>query len=113
MGTEKNDITKHYKYRRYKRDKFINEHLDDGDGYMVDGFIVDKGHRRGAEVHSLTSNGVIIIHNLTSGKLVTKLLARPQQIKRYYQNTGRNPPPEYKKILKLAEEHKRLGYNKR
>ena len=85
MKTVKNDVTKHYKYRRYKRDKFIKEHLVDGDGYMVDGFIVDKGHRRGAEVHSITSNGVIIVHNLASGKLVTKLLARPQQIKRYYE----------------------------
>lgn len=113
MKTTTNDVSKHYKNGRCKREKFISEHLIDGDGYMVDGFIVDKGHRRGAEVHSITSNGIIIIHNLMSGKLITKLLARPSQIKRYYKSSGRQPPEEYRNILNLAELHKRLGYNKR
>ena len=113
MGTAKHDVSSHYRNRRYKREKFINEHLADGDGHIIDGFIVDKGHRKGAEVHSITDNAVIIIHNLTSGKLITKLLARPQQIKRYYENTGRIPPPEYDDILKLAIAHSRLGYHKR
>ena len=102
-------VSKHYLNRRRKREKFIEKHL--GKGYIVDGFIVDREHPNGAEVHSITDNGIIIIHNLLSGKLVTKLLARPQQIKRYYEHTQREPPEEYEKILELARLHKFLGYN--
>ncbi len=102
-------VSKHYETKRNKREKFIEEHL--GDGHIVDGFIVDKGHIKGAEVHSITDNGIIIVHNLNSGKLVTKLLARPQQIKRYYEHTGREPPKEYENIIELARLHTVLGYN--
>ena len=103
-------VSQHYKDKRSSREDFIKEHLG-GDGYIVDGFVVDKHHPAGLEVHSITDKGVIIIHNLISGKLCTKLLARPQQIKRYYESTGREPPPEYKDILRLAREHQELGYN--
>ena len=101
--------TKHYKTQRYKREKFINEHI--GDGYIIDGFVVDKGHPNGVEVHSITENAIIIVHNYRTGKLVTKLLARPQQIKRYYESTGRKHPPEYEDILELALQHSILGYH--
>lgn len=101
--------TKHYKNQRYGREKFINKYI--GDGYIVDGFVVDKGHSNGVEVHSITENAIIIVHNYRTGKLVTKLLARPQQIKRYYEATGREPPPEYEHILEIALEHNILGYN--
>lgn len=104
------NISKHYKKQRYKREKFINKYVN-GDGRMVDGFIIDKGHKGGVEVHSITENGIIIIHNLVTGKLITKLCAREQQIKRYYESTGRTPPPEYERILELARWHESLGYN--
>lgn len=103
-------VSKHYNNKRYKREKFIEECLNN-DGHIIDGFIVDKGHPRGAEVHSITDNGIIIVHNLYSGVLVTKLIARPQQIKRYYEGTGREKPPEYEKILELARTHNILGFN--
>lgn len=103
-------VTKHYKNQRYKREKFIYKHLHD-DGHIVDGFVVDKGHKNGLEVHSITDNGIIIIHNLNSGALITKLIARPQQIKRYYESTGREPPKEYERILELAKLYQSLGYN--
>lgn len=100
----------HYLNQRTKREKFIEEQLG-GDGQVIDSFIVDKGHIRGEEIHKITDNGIIIIFNKTSGKMVSKLIARPQQIKRYYQNTGREPPEEYERILKLAKERNILGYN--
>lgn len=103
-------VSNHYKKKRYKREKFINKHVN-GDGYIVDGFVVDKGHRNGLEVHSITDNGIILIHNMKSGKLITKLCARENQIKRYYQSTGREPPPEYERILQLARWHESLHYN--
>ena len=100
--------SKHYASKRSEREKFIE---DLGEGHIIDGFIVDKGHPHGAECHSITDNGIIIVHNLMSGKLVTKLLARPNQIKRYYEHTGRHPPPEYESILELALQHQILGYH--
>lgn len=103
-------VSQHYKDKRNRREYFIKEYLGGG-GYIVDGFVVDKGHKDGLEVHSLTDKGVIIIHNLSSGKLITKLIARPQQIIRYYKMTGRNPPPEYDNILQLAKWHTSLNYN--
>lgn len=103
-------VSQHYKDKRSSRENFIKEYLG-GDGYIVDGFVVDRHHKDGLEVHSLTDKGVIIIHNLVSGKLISKLIARPQQLRRYYQSTGREPPPEYEDMLKLALEHQRLGYN--
>lgn len=103
-------VSKHYDKERYRREKFIDNQIN-GDGYIIDGFIVDKGHKDGAECHSITDNGIIIIHNLLSGKLITKLIARENQIKRYYESTGRQPPPEYERILYLARWHESLGYN--
>lgn len=102
-------VSQHYETQRNKREKFIEEHL--GEGHIIDGFIVDKGHIKGAEVHSITDNGIIIIHNLLSGKLVTKLLAREWQIRRYYENTNRERPPEYERVVDLARLHESLGYN--
>ena len=103
-------ITNHYKNKRCKRESFINKYIHD-DGHIIDGFIVDKGHRNGAEVHSITDNGIIIIHNLKSGALITKLIARENQIKRYYEGTNRTPPKEYERVLELARWHESLGYN--
>lgn len=102
--------TNHYKNKRYKREKFINKYICD-DGNIVDEFIIDKGHPMGAEIHAITDNGIIIIRNLKTKKLVTKLIARPHQIMRYYKSTGRKPPPNYEHILYIAEWHKSLGYN--
>ena len=103
-------VSKHYQRQRSEREKFIDECLG-GDGKIIDSFIVDKGHKNGLERHNITDNGIIIIYNLSSKKLVSKLIARPCQIKRYYQCTGKRYPKGYKKILALAERHKILGYN--
>lgn len=102
--------TRHYGVERVTREQFINEVLD-GDGVVVDRFIVDKHHRNGKEYHSITTHGIIIIHNVRTGRLITKLIARPQQIKRYYESTGRVKPIEYMGILKLAKRNQCLGYN--
>lgn len=100
-------VSKHYQSKRYEREKFINEHFKDD--YIVDEFIIDRGHPKGAERHCITNNGIIVIYNLRSGKLVTKLIARVGQIKRYYYNYGREPPSY---LIELARKHESLGYNK-
>lgn len=103
MGNQSN----HYKNKRYRREKFINKYLY-GDGNVIDSFVVDKGHKDGLERHDITDTGLIIVYNLKSKKLVTKLIARPKQIKRYYQDTGRKPP---KWLLDLCYWHNTLHYN--
>lgn len=104
-------ISKHYKTERYKREKFIKKYIHN-DGRIVDGFVIDNGRKEGLEVHLITENGIIVIHNMFSGKLITKLVAREKQIKRYYEMTGREPPPEYNNILCLARWHESLCYNR-
>ena len=99
--------TNHYKNKRYKREKFISKHLY-GDGNVIDSFIVDKGHKDGLEKHCITDTGLIIVYNLESQKLVTKLIARENQVKRYYQNVNKNPP---KWLLDLCRWHNSLNYN--
>ena len=104
MGNQSN----HYKHKRYRREKFINKYLY-GDGNVIDSFVIDKGHKDGLERHDITDTGLIIVYNLESGKLVTKLIARSNQIKRYYYDVDKEPPPS---LLRLAEWHESMRYNK-
>ena len=99
--------SRHYNDERSEREKFIEEYLG-GAGKVIDSFIVDKGHKNGLERHDITDNGLIIIYNVKTGKLCTKLLARKNQIKKLYQGVEKQAP---KWLLELAVEHERLGYN--
>lgn len=47
----------------------------------MDSFVVDRGHPNGPEIHSVTDTGIIVVHNQRTGKMVTKLIARPGQVK--------------------------------
>lgn len=100
-------ISLHYDKKRYYREMFISNYLG-GDGKVIDSFIVDKGHEKGRERHCITDHGIIIVYNARSRKLVTKLIARPGQIKRYYANTSKQPPEN---ILQLCREHQKMGLN--
>lgn len=101
-------MSKHYKNQRNKREKLIEDELH-GNGKIIDTFIIDKGHKDGIEKHCITENGVIIIYNAITNKLVTKLVARVGQIKRYYEDTSKEPPLY---LLELARKHEEMGYNK-
>lgn len=46
-------------------------------------YIVDTNHPNGLEVHTILTSGVIVIGNLRNRRLVTWLVARPNQLKRY------------------------------
>ena len=97
----------HYSKKRNRREMIINKCI--GDGNVIDVFEVDRGHRDGTELHSITDTGLIIIYNKRTSKLITKLIARPNQIARYYKNANKQPPDW---LLQLAQHHKELGYNK-
>ena len=96
--------SRHYNKDRVRREKLIKEI---GIGVEVETFRVDRGHKDGAELHTITTTGIIIIRNERTHKLVTKLIARPNQIKRYF-------PKEtevVKKVIEIARIHQSLGYN--
>lgn len=94
--------TKHYENDRKTREKIIN---DIGYGKPVKMIEVDDGHKNGAVEQTLTTTGIIIIRNKRTRKIVTKLIARPGQLKRFFENEI----PEY--LVKLAKEHQSMGYN--
>lgn len=96
--------SKHYLTDRSKREALIKTI---GEGKIIATFTVDKHHRNGLELHSITDTGIIIIRNKRTKKMVTKLIARPQQIRRYFKTVN----AEVEKIIKLAQEHTKLGYN--
>lgn len=95
--------SRHYTEDRQRREEIINTI---GIGVVVDRFVVDKGHRNGPERHEITSTGIIVIYNNRTNKMVTKLIARPGQIRRYYEN-GIAP----RQLIERAIENTRHGYN--
>lgn len=100
-------VSLHYDNDRYYREMFIYNYLG-GNGKIIDSFIVDKGHINGAELHCVTSNGLIIVYNVRTWKMITKLVARPWQVERLYMHTKKDCPKE---LLELCREHQKMGFN--
>ena len=94
----------HYQMDRKRREALIQEI---GVGITVKTVEVDRGHRNGPEIHMVSSTGIISIYNRDNKKLVTKLIARPGQIRRYW--TEEEQPPKY--LLDIAKQHQRAGWN--
>ena len=95
--------------KHYTEDRQAREHLIRKIGYgrKVAEFIVDRGHPNGAERHEISDTAIITIYNVRTNKLITKLIARPNQIRRYYEAEGRIAPND---ILQLAYEHAKKNY---
>lgn len=96
--------SKHYTNDRQKRENVITMI---GMGQVIKSVRVDRGHKNGAEIHEITNTGIIIIYNERTKKMITKLVARPNQIRRYYEE---NEAPQF--LIELAIEHRRRGLNK-
>lgn len=90
----------------YQNDRLIREHMIQyiGQGTVVRTVRWDRGHPNGAEIHKITDTGIIIIFNERTGKLITKIIARPNQIRRYWEE-GKAPQA----IVNKAIEHVRNG----
>ena len=97
-------VSEHYWCDRWNREQVINQI---GLGNVVKSVTVDRGHKNGAEIHKITDTGIIIIYNKKSGKLVTKLIARPNQIRRYYRHDEVVPI----QLINVARQHQREGLN--
>lgn len=102
---------------RMDRVRLVNRIEEQEPGVLVAVIRVDKGHWNGAEIHEIYSNGIIKIFNERTKLHITDLIARPNQIKRYFDGSepdvyGVNPYPKgFQKLLAIASEHQRLGYN--
>ena len=97
-----NLVSKHYANDRLIREK-VSQQL--GKGYLVKEVRWDRGHKNGAEIHKIYSNGVIEIYNENTNTLCTKIVATAGQIERYYDN-GRAPWW----LVDKARDNKRKGY---
>ena len=95
--------SKHYMTDRQRREEIIKQI---GKGTEIRREIVDKGHKNGAEIHVISTTGIITIYNQRSGKLITKLIARPGQIRRYSKN---EEAPE--ELIQIARQHQKMNYN--
>lgn len=99
--------TTHYNFGRSNREQLIKNVI--GVGNVIQSFEVDKGHQNGLEIHQITNTGIILIYNRKSRKLITKLIARPEQIARYFCDCD-FAVPYY--VLQIAMEHEQMGYNR-
>lgn len=95
--------SKHYMTDRQKREAII-EMI--GKGTEVKRVVLDKGHKNGAEIHVISSTGIVTIYNQRTKKLITKLIARPGQIRRYWKN---EEAPE--ELIQIARQHQKMNYN--
>lgn len=68
-------------------------------------FFVDKGHVNGPEIHFISDKGIIYIFNARTHLYITLLIARPNQILRYYKACQIEVNKNVDKVLKLARQH--------
>lgn len=99
-------ISLHYQTDRIKRHEFIINQI--GEGKPLKGFLVDKGHKNGKEIHIVTTTGIIKIYNANTKILITELIARPNQINKLYHSRNLSAPPE---LLNIARIHQLNNYN--
>lgn len=94
-------------FRDERRDRLTRIRRDVGFGKVVRRCVVDTGHPAGYEVHVLTSTGVVVVFNARTKKLVTMLVARPEQVERYYRPFGETAPEE---LLARAYDNTRVHH---
>lgn len=82
-----------------------------GEGKCIAYFIVDKAHPNGNEIHCVYDNGIVVIYNERTKKLITELIARPAQIYRYWNGLNISFPKVYNNIIYKARVHQQKGYN--
>lgn len=101
----KNTISKHWVNDRVKRNALIEKI---GLGAEIKRVVLDKGHKEGKEVHVISSTGIITVFNQKTGKMVTRMIARPGKIKQYYREDEIIPDD----LLKIAREHQIMKYTR-
>lgn len=104
----RNIDTEHIRRDRAERMALVEKLMTEEQAVLVRTFWVDKGHRNGAELHNLYSDGIVRVYNERSGKHITDLIARVGQVYRYYEATNTEVPKE---IIRFARNHQNSGLN--
>lgn len=97
----KNGTSKHYTNDRQARENIAKK--IGGTHYVKKVLYNYKGK---IQKHYITDTAIIEVRDNDTDMLITKLIARPGQIKRYYEK-GKAP----KELINVAYEHLQLGYN--
>ena len=95
--------SKHYQMDRQERERVIRDVI--GYGKVIK--VVFFNGPRGEEMHEVTDTGIINIYNVTKGRLITKKIGRPAQIRRYFEE-GKAPKELIKKAIDNTVKN---GYN--
>ena len=103
----KHQPTKHSLYR----DKRLEKARSFGYQTILCAFVVDRGHSQGPEIHFISDRGVIYIFNLYTHKFVTLLIARPNQVLRYFEWTHKKPNKKILNVVNLCYEHEMAHLN--
>ena len=103
--------TRHFSEDRQVRANLIKNIIGDTNRVICVN-VLDRGHRDGEERFELTDKAIIKVYNHKTNRHITDMVARPKQI---YDRLGKEfdklNQVTKDKILKLAREHQRLGYN--
>jgi hypothetical protein len=99
--------SQHLKYERNNRVATLKAVL--GEGIGVASFIVDRGHAEGVERHIIHHNGVIVIVNDRTHKVVTTFACSPNYLTRYWRGVGKQVPVSLNYLLETARRNVRLG----
>ena len=96
-------ISVHYQTERQKREQIIKEKI--GYGKIVKHIINSEENI----IYAISSTGIINVINHQNYLLITRKIARPAQLIRFY-SIHNEIVPNY--LLQIAKKHQRLGYNR-
>ena len=96
-------FSKHYREERQKRELLIQVLIGEGEEICTFEEICKDGR---IVYHTITTTGIIIIKN-ENDVIITKKIARPNQIKKYFNVIT----DQIQAILDVAMLHTKCGYN--
>ena len=95
--------------RHLERDRKNRKELIEtiGHGNTIKTVVVDRHHKNGPEIHEISDTEIITIFNQRTKKMITQLIARPGQIKRYFTENEIIPM----ELLDIARQHQKMRFN--
>jgi hypothetical protein len=99
----------HFSFDRKERFEAIERKIGSGD--IVAEFVVDRSHKNGYERHIIHSNGVVLMVNEHTKRVITIIVARQPQITRYWEGLHRQIPSDLEYLLSVAKQNEMRGYN--
>lgn len=94
----------HYSKDRQVREKVINEMI--GNGKIIKTTTMQEPNRSFPATYQISDTGIVTILDVSMTVIITKIIASPRQLRRYYQD---EPLPD--KLLQSAINNVRKGYN--